>query len=215
MSMICSVLAIDGATFTQLRQDPELVLGATTLATKRLHDEIIERQIERMPEAERGAARKRRDARESDMLKRLPPQFAAEIAKTQALRERATVLNLRAAMSVQKSWDAFHHLFQLAGGSLFEGEPLGPDQGYGPALVRTPQNVAAFSAFLNGPGGERVKQADMKWLREQGVYAWPEAGDNSVSDDELRDGLDVQFEALRDYVTDADQRGDALLIWIS
>lgn len=215
MSMICSMLAIDAATLDQLRRDPELVLGATGLATKRLHDEIIDRQMERLPEPQCIAARKRREDREADMLKRLPPQYAAEITKAKALRERASVLNFGAAMSIEKSWDAFHHLFELDGGSLFEGEPLGPDQGYGPAVLRMPENVVAFSAFLNGPIANRIRHADMKWLREQRVYAWPDAGDATVSDDELREGLDAHFDALREYVQSAAQRGDSLLMWIS
>ncbi len=215
MGMICSALAIDPATLEHLRRDPELVLGMTGLATKRMHDEIIEQQIERMPEAQRSAARKRREDREADMLTRIPPQFAAEIAKAKALRERAAVLNFGAAMSIQKSWDALHHLFELDGGSLFEGEPFGPDQGYGPALFRKPDNVNAFAAFLNGPGTDRLRNPDMNWLREQRLYACPDTDDAPEYEDELRQGLQAQFEALRKYVQSTAQRGDALLIWIS
>ncbi|MEZ5956864.1 MAG: DUF1877 family protein [Hyphomonadaceae bacterium] len=215
MSMICSALAIDGATLEQLRNDDDLISGATDLAYKRLLDEQIERMMASRPEAERVAARRRRQQAEAAMLARLPENLAAEISKARASRDRASTLDLRSATSMEKSWDAFHHLFELAGGSLFEGEPFGPNRGYGPAFLRMPENVVAFAAFLSGPGAHQVKNADMNWLREQRLYAWPDAGDTSVSDDELRQGLDTHFAVFNGYVQAAAQRGDALLIWIS
>lgn len=212
MSMVCSALALDSETLERLRRDDELVLGATGLAYKRVLEETLDRHLQTRPEAERLAARQRRQSAEAEMLTRLPEKYIAEIEKSNALRERAAALNLQAATSLEKSWDAFQHLFERAGGSLFGGEPFGPDQGYGPALLRTPPEVATFAAFLGGPGADQVKDADMNWLRQQKLYAWP---DDQASDVDLRDALNAHFETFRKYIQDAAHRGDALLIWIS
>lgn len=215
MSMICSALAIDASTLLQLRQDEDLTLGVTSLAYGRMREHQFEQHMQELPEGERSAARQRWKQAQAASRERMPEEYAAQMAEMDALEARAASLNLRGAMSLEKSWDALHHLFELAGGSIFDGEPLGSDQGYGPAVLRTPASVTEFSNFLNGPGADQIKHADMMWLREQRVYAWPEPGDMTVADDELREHLYRYFETFRAYVTDAAQRGDALLLWIS
>lgn len=215
MSMICSALAIDASTLLQLRRDEELVLGVTSLAYGRMREHEFEQHIQELPEGERSAARQRWQEAQAASRERVPKEFAAQMAEMDALEARAASLNLRGAMSLEKSWDALHHLFELAGGSIFDGEPLGSDQGYGPAVLRTPTNVTELSNFLNGPGAAQIEHADMMWLRDQRVYAWPEPDDATVDDEEMREHLNRYFETFRAYVTDAAERGDAMLIWIS
>jgi hypothetical protein len=215
MGMICSALAIDASLIERIRQDEELVLGVTGLALKRMRDQHFEWHIKQRPAAEQEAARVRRRRAEIATLERLPQQFATQVAATLALRDRAAELNIGVATSIERSWDALNHVLALGGGSIFEGTPFGPDQGCGPAFLRLPAEVATFSTFLDGPGSKQFDVIDMVWLRQQLPYAWPEPGDTTISDDDLKQDLKRHFESLRAYVADAANRGDSLLIWIS
>jgi hypothetical protein len=96
---------------------------------------------------------------------------------------------------------------------LFRGDPIGPDLGYGPALFASPPRTSELADFLETHGATRVRDADMPWLRAQQIYAWPALGDQTISDQELKDQLDALFATLRSYVGDAAQAGDGLLVW--
>jgi hypothetical protein len=170
MGMLCSIVSIDDRLLQHLRRDDELTVGVTSLAQKRHHDEIFELSIQQRSQEEQASARARRQEREKQTLARMPERFAAEVARQNELRERASKFEVNPALSLHKSWDALEHLFALAGGSLFHGQPIGPNQGHGPALLRTPNEVGDFSIFLDGDGRAQVLQADMRWLREQKLY---------------------------------------------
>lgn len=215
MGMLCSILRIDDRLLQHLRADEELIVGVTSLALKRHHDEIFELTLQQRSREEQARARTSRQEREKQTLARIPERFATEVARQRELRERATQFEVNPALSLHKSWDALEHLFALAGGSLFRGQPIGPNQGYGPALLRTPKDVSDFSMFLDGDGRTQVLHADMRWLREQKLYGWPDVDDDTESDDVLARGLINIFEDLRSYVSRAANNGDALLVWIS
>ena len=106
MSMICSALAVDTSLIERMRADEDLVQGVTSLAYKRHLDQLIERHMEQQSPAQQAAARERRLQAEAETLKRLPAHIADQVAKTLALRERASMLNVGVATSVQKDWRA-------------------------------------------------------------------------------------------------------------
>lgn len=123
-------------------------------------------------------------------------------------------------LDVDKSWHMIH--FLLTGDALFEsdspygdvvmgGEPLGDDQGYGPARVLTPERVKAAAAVLADlPGAELWSRFDAGEAQTEAIY--PDIWDEG---DEARDYVLGYYEDLRRLYAKAAEAGDGMALLIA
>jgi hypothetical protein len=127
-------------------------------------------------------------------------------------------------LSLEKAWHMLHYL--LAGDSmptggpgdmLLSGEEIGEEfSGYGPARLIDVSDVRAFAGFIHGLDAERLTAGlNSREMAERGVYGMPFSGDLAREEVLLREEAATFFLRLRSYVTEAEKRGDGLLIWLT
>lgn len=122
------------------------------------------------------------------------------------------------ALDVDKAWHAIH--FTLTGdawggdwpevAAVLGGEPLGPEGGYGPARVLTPEQVEAVSAALQAVLPSDLEQRlDFTAMGASGVYPAFVGGPEDVA------YITTHYAALRRYFDEAESAGDAMLLAIA
>jgi hypothetical protein len=125
-------------------------------------------------------------------------------------------------LDLHKSWHMLHYLFTgtawegaaPANTLLLGGREVGEDLGYGPARIVDARATAEFAAFLAGFTARALKsRLDMKKMKALEIYCAED--DDGASKSELMDDVDANFPLLKDYVTAAAARGNAVAIWMS
>lgn len=126
-------------------------------------------------------------------------------------------------ISLDKAWHAIHFLLcDNAGmapppqGSLFAGEEMGEDFGYGSSRLLTPPEVQAFAGYLSSKPDDFVAQTiDREALQAANVY--PDIWDHD-DPEEVEEDIDYvaqYFRALKTFVRAAADAGDAVFILIA
>lgn len=126
-------------------------------------------------------------------------------------------------INLDKAWHAIH--FLLSGntdpalppqGSLFAGEELGEDFGYGPARVLTPSDVRAFADYLSSKPDDFVEQTiDFKALREADVYPDIWDRDDLEEVEEEIEYVAEYFRVLKTFMRKAADAGEAAVVQIA
>jgi hypothetical protein len=121
-------------------------------------------------------------------------------------------------LRIEKAWHGIHFLLT---GTAWEGEPpldfivrggveIGDvDVGYGPARGFTSEQVGALWKALEPKTAASMRSAyDAERMRNLQIYpgGWQSADE---------DNLDAYFDQLRDFIEDAVNEHQALLIWLS
>lgn len=126
-------------------------------------------------------------------------------------------------INLDKAWHAIH--FLLSGntdlalqpqGSLFAGEELGEDFGYGPARVLTPSEVQAFANYVSSKPDDFVEQTiDFKALQEADVYPdiW-DCDDPEEAAEEI-EYVAEYFRTLKTFICKASDAGEAVFVQIA
>lgn len=123
-------------------------------------------------------------------------------------------------IDLDKAWHGIHFLLTSQawdkgdgpqGLAILGGEDIGDDQGYGPARVVTPPQVAAVAAALSTLTDEELaRRYDPQAMDDQQIYPtiWTRDGDEGLA------YLLHHFHALERFYAEAAARGDAVLQWI-
>jgi hypothetical protein len=226
MSTVCRILGLSSDQVAMLRGKPMLAADAARVS---MHDETastVRRAMAGLPMAERIAFAARRQPEEALIAIARKRLRAFEILEpTLSLGTTWHILHYvftgRAQSNHRKPWHYFltHRVIPLydPADSLMNGEPVGEDLGYGPAMLQDEARTEEFCAFLEaqdiGDLQARVHFRKMTWL---GIHALP-FGPRDSSDfaNDVRAQVAAYFPLLRQYVSGAAAKRGGLLIWLS
>jgi hypothetical protein len=138
----------------------------------------------------------------------------AEQREAEAEAARFPAGELGEPVELDKWWHILHYLVTESaeeadpplGLAILGGRPVGDDLGYGPALILTPEEVAAVSVALDALDDDTLAE---RWIPPPGVYLA-----EHVDDDEFEQAADL-LETVRETYREAAARGDAMLKWVS
>jgi hypothetical protein len=140
MSMIMYVLRVTPEQAATLRADVVLLEGVRHIASHLSSGRTAQQLLAEL-------------AQRSSLL---DPNFRGSphdwISKLEATIGKAAALDLDAAFCLVKEWHMLHFLLNgtgdvvdAPGGTLFSGEEIGEDDGYGPARLVEPEAASAFA----------------------------------------------------------------------
>ena len=121
---------------------------------------------------------------------------------------------------LDKAWHGLHFLLTgkawggapPLGHAIVGGAATGPDQGYGPAMLVTPAQVAEVALALAAVTEETLRgRYDPKAMDEQHIYptVWAREGTEGLA------WLLHYLSPLKQFYAEAARRGDAVLQWIA
>jgi len=214
MSMICYLTSLTPAQISTFTGAPELVSAYVENALETGINDPLEAKLAKGPPemlkqylaAKHSLAATMKSAAEPGR----PPSPLDRLGPFQPL------------LDLQKSWHVLHYLLTgrmdtsgSLGDFLLTGDPIGDDQGYGPARLHSPAQTSAISGFLAPITAETlVKRLDLKRMTDQGVYPMTPYDERAGLDGWDMDISDT-FPRLKDCIDVAAARGDGLLIWLS
>lgn len=123
------------------------------------------------------------------------------------------------SVDLQKSWHGLNYLLTggvggdpLPLGFLINGEPIGEDLGYGPALLHPPEVVHEMHAALAGVSDDDFwRRFDPAAMEREGIYPgiWDEP------ENELREEYGGYLRELKEFIAAASADGQAVLVVIT
>lgn len=151
----------------------------------------------------------------------IPPEQITKVKANDKLLE-ATIFEAPEAHSVylDKAWHGIHYLLTesaesnntLASKVIMGGESIGPDFGYGPAQLLTPDEVKEVAKLLKTQTAEALsKRYDPSKLRQAGIY--PEVIWEREKDGALKYLLDY-YSRLVAFYEMAAEKGYAVILSI-
>jgi len=221
MSMMCWLLRLSPAQIGALRSTPALATDLAEVAEDaQMHAKraLIMSQIKLTPEQRAGLEAQFRATDEAPRAKEAQARIAAAGVRLESFGPLESVLEL------QKSWHVLNYLFTghvdeaaAPGNELLTGEPLGRAVGYGPARLQDEKATQSFARFLGTQDAARLAaRVDYREMSAACVYSIP-SGQLFEADfeSELRAEVSTYFPLLREYVSQAAERRQGLLIWLS
>lgn len=149
------------------------------------------------------------------------PSQAAKLRADSALVERTLDSPQKGRSAyLDKAWHGIHFLLtgsdgptsQLASQVIFGGEPVGPDQGYGPAQLLPPSTVKQIAKLLQSQTPEVLSaRYDPKAMESAKIYPdmiWVREGPEALK------YLLQFYSQLVAFYSGAAERGDAVLLVI-
>jgi hypothetical protein len=133
----------------------------------------------------------------------------------QPLREAGAFGEQRDVLNLEKSWHTLHYLLSgsalpvasPAGRAILGGQEVGPDLGYGPGRILTPDQVRETAESLSQLAKEDLTpRFDLSSMMTAGIYACRDSGDLELAQEWL--------PQLQDFYRDAASDGRAMLLYI-
>jgi hypothetical protein len=124
-------------------------------------------------------------------------------------------------LRLRKMWHALHFLLTgtawdnqgPVGQAIIGGEDIGPDIGYGPARILSPEDVkataVALGAITNDQFRSRFAPTEMEAVDIYPSNIWVREKDTILGE------LAPLFQALVQFYRDAAARGDGMLLWMT
>ncbi len=133
----------------------------------------------------------------------------------QPLRETGAFAEERDVLNLQKSWHTLHYLLtgsalpveSPVGRAILGGQELGPDLGYGPGRILTPDQVREIAGSLKQVAKEDLaRRFDLPSMMAAEIYACRDSGDLELAQEYLPQLQLFYMEAAAD--------GRAMLLYI-
>jgi len=118
-------------------------------------------------------------------------------------------------LSLEKSWHSLHYLLTGSaepvgsplGKAILGGREIGPDLGYGPARFLDVSEVREVAANLSKLSpSDLARRFDLPTMMAVRIYACRDEGELELAQH--------YFAQLKDYYSDAEKRGNAMLLYI-
>lgn len=153
--------------------------------------------------------------------KRIPENVLEEIHSNDSIVPQILHDAKFPKLSIDKTWDGIYFLLtekstsdgvdksDPKGWIILGHDELGPDMGYGPARLVTPEEVSQIVQLLDSLKNKDVeKNYDSTMMNESEIYPegiWEEEG--------LKEWLMENYEHIKDFYKEAAKAGEAILIW--